>query len=419
MSKVVCPYCFESFKSNEVLFRCSNLTGCTKSKDDALSIFWGSYQPETPFFKGRSRLLRIPMEDQKSQSFFRRFWLKYLSMAPDSADCPNCHKKTHWVICPHCHNRIPKQMVKKKGYIISIIGARNSGKTNYITTLINELGNNGACLGNIGVVAVNVASKPENNTQVRYERDFFEFVYKKKTVAQHTDINDKRSRIPLIYEISRKRKKPLYLVIYDTAGENFEDPHNIATNAKFLQQSDACIYLLDTFAIPYVHDKLKTKFALPNIELLFDTIVHNIISFFEQGDNKAKKKQYKKPMALVLSKVDSILTNEDLFKDTSIEGMSLEQNSSFLDGSGVNPDEIDSMSASIRGALHSWGADNFINNIENHYQRVHYFGISALGGMPDKNNNIQNLRPYRVLDPLVWILNEFDYSLPMSQKVKP
>ncbi len=419
MNKVVCPYCFESFKSNEVLFRCSNITGCTKSKDDALKRFWGNDQLETPFFKGRSRLLRISMDDQHPQSFFHRFWLNHLSMAPDSADCPQCHRRSYWYICPHCHNRIPKQMVKKKGYIISIIGARSSGKTNYITTLINELGNKGACLGNIGVVAVNVASKPENNTQARYERDFFDFVYKNKKCPPQTVITDERSRIPLIYEISRKRKTPLYLVIYDTAGENFSDPRNIAANVKFLQQSDACIYLLDTFAIPYVHDQLKSKFPLPDIELLYDTIVHNIISFFEQGDDKVKKKQYKKPMALVLSKIDSILTNDELFRDTSIDGMSLEQNSSFLEGNGVNKDEIESMSVSIRGALHSWGADNFINNIENHYQRVCYFGISALGGMPDKNGNIQNLRPYRVLDPLVWILNEFEYSLPMSQNGSP
>lgn len=394
MSEVVCPYCFESFKPKEVLFRCSNLTGCKTSKDATLSAFWGSDQVETPCFNGASQWWRIG--------------------APESANCPNCNHTSYWVACPHCHNRIPKQMVRSKGYIISIIGARSSGKTNYITTLIHELMQRSESLGNIGVVASNVANRPEYNTQARYQRDFFDSVYKRGKCPPQTSINDPRSRIPLIYEISQRGKTPLYLVLYDTAGENFADPRNIAANVKFLTQSDACIFLLDTFAIPQVHDRLKNKLNLPDIELKFDTIVDNVISFFEEGSDSIKKKQYKKPMALVLSKIDAILTNEEAFRDNAIAGMTLERNSPFLDGSGVNLADIESVSESIRGALHGWGEDNFINNIENHYTKVRYFGMSALGSMP-KGEIIENLRPYRVLDPLVWILNEFKYSLPKSK----
>ena len=392
MSKVVCPYCFETFKSSDVEFRCSNQLGCKKSDDAALHKYWGSDQLETPSFRGPRR---------------------FFGGAPESAVCPSCGTISYWVICPHCHNRIPKQMVKDKGYIISIIGARSSGKTNYITTLINELMQRGYCFGNIGTVASNVANKPENRTQARYERDFFNVLYKNGQCPRQTDISDPRNKIPLIYELSQKGKQSLYLVFYDTAGENFDNPLNIASNVKFLKQSDACIYLLDTFAIPYIHDKLQNKLGLPEIELKFDKIIDNIIGHFEEGDPKIKEEQYKKPMALVFSKIDSILSNEELFGNTSIEGLSIERNSSFLDGSGVNLADMESVSEGIRGALHCWGEDNFINNIENHYRKVRYFGISALGGMPDKNGKITNLRPYRVLDPLVWILHEFNYSLPI------
>ena len=118
-------------------------------------------------------------------------------------------------------------------------------------------------------------------------------------------------------------------------------------------------------------------------------------------------------MALVFSKIDAILHNEQLFRNTSIPGMSMERNSSFLDGSGVNLADIDSISDGLRAGLNSWGEQNFINSMENHYHNVKYFGISALGGVPDKTGNINNLRPYRVLDPLVWILHQFKYSLPI------
>lgn len=393
MSKIICPYCFEQFNSSEVMFRCSNLTGCKKTSDANLKKFWGTEHFETPCFKGPWRLF---------------------GGAPDSAKCPECGSETFWVACPHCHNRLPKQMVKTKGCIISIIGARSSGKTVYITTLINELMRHGYTLGNIGVVASNVANKPENNTQTRYERDFFNILYKNAQCPPQTMITDSRSKVPLIYELSQKGKQPLYLVIYDTAGENFVDPNNIAANVKFLEHSDACIYVLDTFAIPAVHERLQGKLGLEPIELRFDTILSNVINYFENGNRKI----FEKPLALVFSKIDAILTNKDMFMDTDLAGMRMEQNSSFLDGTGVDLSDMSSISDSIQGALvENWGESNFVANINNHYddKRVHYFGISALGDMPDRNKNIHNLRPYRVLDPLVWILSQFNYSLPKAR----
>ena len=395
MSKIVCPYCFNTFERNEVMFRCSNENSCAKSNDPELSKFWGSTQNVCPCFK----------PDFSIMSLFGRM--------PEYGTCPQCKQKSYLVICPHCHNRIPKHMVKEKGYIISIIGARSSGKTIYITTLINELFRSGHCLGNIGITASAVANIPENNTQLRYERDFFNIVYKKGVCPAQTSVNDPKSKVPLIYELGQQGKQPIYLVFYDTAGENFTDVRNIAANVKFLNQSDAVIFLLDTFSIPYVHDKLRSSMHLPDIETRYDRIISNLITHFEEGEKSIRDTHYHRPMALVFSKIDAILHNEQLFRNTSIPGMSMERNSSFLDGSGVNLADIDSISDGLRAGLNSWGEQNFINSMENHYHNVKYFGISALGGVPDKTGNINNLRPYRVLDPLVWILHQFKYSLPI------
>lgn len=399
MSKIVCPYCFDTFKRNEVMFRCSNESGCQKEKEkdyQKLCDFWGQNNVR-----------------RQSRSFKPKFSLGSLfGRMPDSAKCPDCGKQSYWVICPHCRNRIPKRMVKEKGYIISIIGAVNSGKTIYITTLINELFRYGHFLGNLGITASAVASIDGYNTYKRYEEDFFDVVYKRSSLPGNTDRNEVKNKIPLIYELGQQGKSPIYLVFYDTAGENFNDPKNIASNVKFLNQSDAVIFLLDTFSIPYVHNKLKAPMGLSDIALKYDKIISNLITHFDEGDRHIRDAHYKKPMALVFSKIDAILKNDELFQNTAIPGMSIERNSSFLDGSGVNLSDIDSISDGIRAGLNSWNEQNFINIMENHYKNVKYFGISALGGMPDKQS-IVNLRPYRVLDPLVWILHQFKYSLPI------
>ena len=40
-----------------------------------------------------------------------------------------------------------------------------------------------------------------------------------------------------------------------------------------------------------------------------------------------------------------------------------------------------------------------------------FFGFSALGKNPGLDNHITDIHPYRVLDPLVWILDQFKYPL--------
>lgn len=95
------------------------------------------------------------------------WFARKMDSMPDSANCDKCGHTSYTVICPHCHNMIPKEMVEHKGYIISIIGARSSGKTNYITVLIDQLRKYGSKLGNLGILASTVADERRDCTQVR------------------------------------------------------------------------------------------------------------------------------------------------------------------------------------------------------------------------------------------------------------
>ena len=395
MGKVICPYCFEQFDSKDVMFRCGNVGRCKQEEDSVLSKYWATKQIVGATIESSGGLFGLKLS------------------TPDSAKCPKCGEKSYQMICPHCHNRVPREMVKKKGFIISIIGARSSGKTVYITTLINELQRHGRLkLDGLGIQADNVAEDPANNTQNRYERDFFNVLYRDKKCPAQTDINAPESKIPLIYEITKEKGDNIYLVFYDTAGENFANINNIKGNVKFLQESDATIFLLDTFNVPYVHDKLGLK---GDINLRYNVIIDNVLTFFKESMSpEVRDAHFKKPMALVFGKIDAILNNADTFADTSIPGMSMESDSSYLQGCGVSLDEFDGISASLEGALEAWDEGNFIQVIRNNYKNAKYFGISALGEDP-VSNSVQKVKPFRVLDPLVWILSEFKFPLPITK----
>lgn len=393
MSEIVCPYCFNRFERNKVGFRCRN-TYCKTQKDEVLSRFWGDTQIVGRAIEAPGSILS-----------------KLLGRAPSSAKCPECGSSSYAYICPKCHNRIPNEMVRKKGHIISIIGARSSGKTIYITTLINELRNHCDCIGEMGISAENINDDPQRCTQTRYERDFFNKLYLKKECPDQTDVNDKYSNVPLIYELSNPKGDSIHLVFYDTAGENFANVGNIAGNVKFLQESDAVIFLLDTENIPYVHDKLGISAP---IRLRYNVILDNVLTHFRESDPKTRENHFNRPIALVFSKIDKILNNAEKFEDTCIAGMSMASNSNYLDGSPILLSDFDSINVSMKGALSMWNENNFLRNIANYYQNTKFFGISALGSSP-VNQTVSTIRPYRILDPLIWILHELGYKLPVSK----
>ena len=394
--KIVCPYCFEKFASSDVLYRCSNVSAvCAAERDEAMDKFWG----------GRSIPYKRVIYPKKN----------LFGGMPKSAQC-TCGHVSHKTVCPHCHNELPREMAEKGGVIISVIGARGSGKTNYITTLINELKHRGHHL-NIGIYPAVVGREPSEQTEARYKKDFFNILYKNKRCPAQTDPNSERSKIPLIYKLfSTKVKKHAFLVLYDTAGENFEKIQNIREKAIFMKNSNGMIMLMDTFCIDDVRDRLNAKLKLGEKETNYDEIVRNIVAYFDEQPDKDVF--YKKPMALTFSKIDAVFANEDEFPDARLPNININANSGYFDSGKYDLAELESVDMGIRAGLESWGERQFIESIN---ARIHFdgkakfFGISALGNMPRSDNTVKNIRPFRVLDPLIWILYRLNFPLPLKK----
>jgi len=362
--KIVCPYCFEKFSPSEVLYRCTNVSAsCTNEKDEAMNKFWGD-----------SRLYKRIIRPKKS----------LFGGMPKSAKC-SCGNESQNTVCPHCHNDLPREMVEKGGTIISIVGAWGSGKTTYITTLIYELTQKGHSL-NIGALPTFVGISNDECTGVRYENDFFNILYKQKVCPGATKL-DYRCEIPLIYKLySTAKDKHIYLVFHDKPGEYFHDTKKCK---NILNNSDGIIMLMDIFDEQAGHNNL----------------IQNIISYFdEQPDN------YKKPFAIALSKIDAVISNNN----TPLPGISLNANSGYLDGGGYDVKEMESVDMSIRAGLESWGEKPLIDNINAQVRfnrKAKFFGISALGSSPNDRYEIEKIKPFRVLDPLIWILYSLKFPL--------
>lgn len=417
MSKIsiLCPYCFKPFDRTEVQMQCMNKTEkqemidgtyrrvpvCRPEIDKKFSDHWGAQTPVKYIFTPNLERL------EKKAGLFKP--MKPISEKP----CPRCGVPTQRFVCPHCHNELPAEMIEKGSEIISVVGGPASGKSNYIVALIHELRQHQRRLG-LNVVLQQVGRTKEEYTCNIYNKAE-ETIFRNKEALPKTQVAN--NPIPWIIRLeSVTTKKAVYLVFYDTAGESFEDREQIAKESAYFIHSKAVIVAFDTLAIPKIQQVLKEKdIENPTEAYDYRKMVDTIVNVKHTYSNLHLTD---KPYAFVFTKFDVVIDNYEALNcsvDTFLDDDDNFKNSPYLTSRDnvVSLEEMKECNDTIESYLSAtdiWNEDGFLGEIENNWGAEYrqFFGVSALGGMTDYSYSIQTkgdeVKPIRVLDPLVWIL---------------
>jgi GTPase SAR1 family protein len=398
MAKLLCPYCFESFRRAEIAFRCINPhpNRCPLEEDKELGNYRGFVSPPS-----------LPRVFRPPSRFFG---------VSRSAVC-SCGKETRKTVCPHCHNELPYQFWSQTGYTIALIGAKESGKSNYIAVLIDELNrrvgeNLGTSLSAVG-----------EDTIERYKRDFYHYVYVRGEVVDATRSAraEIKTRSPLIYRFSRGRdglqntiwkaaravgadgvlgiNKPLRstsLVFFDTAGEDLTHIDVMSTETKYIANSDGLIFLLDPLQIPSVRHTLSGSVPLPYENTEPMEIITRVTDLIRGSQELEPDTRIKTPVALAFSKIDAVQPLID--PESPIHRAS--RHDGFFDIS-----DAEAVNENMRAYVAEWVGKELDRFMQYNYETYYYFGLSALGSPPEDNRLPVGITPFRVEDPLLWILH--------------
>ena len=413
---ILCPYCFKSFNREEVQVQCKNYRTvmkvnengssvtqdeCIPEEDDAFNNYWGTRTKIKYIFDAN-------LTSRELGGLFRKPQLI------QEKKCPRCGVASTNFVCPHCHNRLPVEMIEKGCEIISVVGGPASGKSNYIVALIHELKKYGSRLG-LSVTLQQVGRTDKEKTSNKY-KEFYKIVFEDHMALPKTP--EVKHPIPWIMRLeSNTTGKAVYLVFYDTAGEAFNDPDKMARDAEYLQHSKAVIVAFDTLGVPKIKRILEKKgidvgYQISKYEYMWDTIKNN------NRDNKALK-MTDRPYAFVFTKFDAVIDNSkdlDFNLDAFVDDNGKFTNSSFVNTGVVNMSELKNCSTAIKEALrgpwHEEVEEGLANDTEALWKdNGMFFGVSALGGMKDTlsirtegTEDHQVVKPVKVLDPLIWIL---------------
>jgi hypothetical protein len=464
-AKIKCPYCFKEFKKKDVKRACrecgndmktadkkGNSCQCTgkllvcdkcNRKPNSNNIVDGSKCVNAECsgtYINTSGMFKCNICDEELNTD------QIINKIVDLSHCvvkecngkyieKKCTNKIPILLCPHSCNKgeIPKKLFSNvvEHLPFSILGVSRSGKTHFITVMLDVLGQPG--LSKLNITMESLTTETE-----KHQRKHKEWLIKNKvTLPSTTDMET--PQIWLLNNQYRKKGKLIdqyVFTIYDGAGEkqvNF-DPNE----SEYVGMSKAIILVFNPFELKEFIAKGKIN---PNdvkraqggdhvAEVDVDIVTKNFGKFIrdhvlelEDGQTLPIK------CAVVLTKID-MLNQPELLGDSSIFKKSQVEVSK--EGK-LDISEIDTISNEIRNWI---GQDpdgqTFITTLDGCFDEVTFFGVSSLGQNPleDEITEADNIKindgtptgilikghklaskpnPRRVLDPLLWILHKNEF----------
>ena len=311
--------------------------------------------------------------------------------------CMSCKDARKRIYCPTVEKEIPTEFLSGESLPIALIGAKASGKSNYIGVLIDEVKRKMARSFNTTL------SVSCDETSKRFYDQFYKMpLFNQGEVVAATDAGEMPPMIfPLRFMDNRDRiVRSATLTFYDTAGENLDDSEEMLIYNRYIPNSKGIILLLDPLQVPGIRQQLEGKMQLPEM----NTDVTDVLSRVVENIRSVKniKGTINIPLALAFTKLDA-LEKYDILPEDSI----LREESRHLDLGAFSVSDFDSCNIQMRDIIENWLDADLVQLMKN-FAKYAFFGVSALGAIPN-NNMVEKVAPKRVLDPLLWLLAENKY----------
>lgn len=404
MTAFDCPYCFTEISTDAVAFRCSGRPAsgrpaCVPHSDPEREAILGDGSQSYPPVLQHAADGRHLIDD----------WNKPILQTGKlgrSITCDRCSGPTTIAICPRCHSVLP-QGVEDNPVSVAVVGARNSGKTVFLSQLDQQLMSSVPERFHVAV------EHPGGTTGLAKKLEEYRnrMLGTLKQLPDQTRAEGDRKQAPAVYRWDRgagkKRRSAKVVSIYDTPGEA------VAIQEQTLQQghlrsANALILVIDPFSLSENRELAVEKGIDPSPENLVTDVLDGITAMLgESKDKKNRKGMITTPLAVVVTKMDAFWGQ-------------LPENSPLRTAATAVPyfDEVDSQTVHdfVDGQLRSWGGANLANKIEGNYADFRYFAVSALGGEPSYRDGklFGAASPTRVVDPILWILNHEKSFLPTA-----
>lgn len=320
-----------------------------------------------------------------------------------TAHCPNCGVQSRQEVCPHCHADLPPNWWAHEVLGVVMVGARQSGKTTYLSGLVGHLETTllPAVGGHLRPIDAESEAKLTAHRNMIRAGELFPSTL---SAAQNEELLR-----PMIASIGRApggRNRAISL--FDVAGEDMSRPETVRPYAPALAHADLIVILIDPLQLPGVRDWLHGVIPLPEQGAPPLTVVGNVVNeirllrgiptgplpnraavVFAKFDGiQAVAKEPQSPLSRLIGPGNA------LWRDPYVVQPGLYQEP---DGRRVHDE--------VRALLLAMNERALVDEVEQSFQEFRYFALSALGhGPKGRQLTDAGASPQRVGDPIRWLL---------------
>ena len=362
MAKFVCPYCIRSYNLKKVFYVCPDC-GETAVPD---------------------RLEKEPVKCKKS----------------------GCHGLATQRKCPQCGGDIPKMALETPNLPFSIVGVSNSGKTNYITVMLQELSR--------GSSGIRLALGAQNNETKDHQYENYKRIYEDHIPPESTAGGERMPQIWYIKNLFRKRGNnvPTYtFTIFDGAGEDHENNLDRSSPVcRYIETSKAIILTLDPLILSSIRkggivddNTMKNSLAGDTGEIKnAANVINSVATYIKSARGIKETKILQIPIAVVLTKFDTIINHSSFSEEAVIKKPSLN-----VRNGKISMEAIKQVDEEIRAWLCEIGESSFIDALTSNFKEFFFFGVSSYGNPPQGTARLcDEIKPHRVLDPILWLFKK-------------
>ena len=353
----LCPFCFESFPIERTLFKPD--TG-------------GEPVPGNRTWWGRARNRPVsPPRNKNNRAMTQK-------------------------VCPECKQDLHASAGVQKSLVIGMVGAKYSGKSHYVASLVHQLEGSGSRDMYASLLALG------EQTLTRYKTEFKDRLFGNRRQLHATvDVPP-----PLVYDLTfdprlwkEKVGRSVTLALYDTAGEHFDNQEEVRRMVRYLRVASGIMFLVDPLQSRGVRNFLPKNICLPDQDPKADptSIIARVVQELVKDNVIGEKQPLEKPVAMVMTKCD-VLRQAGLIPDNRLWTMDERHKGRF------RGDIHDDMSGMMGEYLQKWNPAAY-QAVCKRFSRHAFFGVSATGCAPD-NRRFPFISPWRVEDPLFWLLSE-------------
>lgn len=297
---------------------------------------------------------------------------------------------------------LPEGWANSVTLCVALAGARASGKSLYVAVLVKVLNQ---LAEELGAVVREADRSTEANYRENYETPFFE---QRGLLAPTPPAVSEVAyqRDPLIYDLGKwpvggsGERRQMFVVIRDVAGEDLENPPNDESQLGFFRHAHEVVFLFDPLNVPEIGNLLHGVVATDSLGADPANVLENLVRVLGPAQPR---------LAVTLAKFDTLRSLEDRPES---EWAAIMGNYGAAFNRQLSPpysgNDPELLHDEVHSLLTRLGARRLLNMVRSREETgtdVRFFATSSLGRPPYGTNlSRSGVAPFRVLDPLLWLL---------------